>query len=204
MGVNQHQFPREPRRPAPPLPAWGPGSYSSPSQTEQPARKALCCQQRPWPWLPAGWVGAREGGLVVPGWRAPPRLPGSSMGRVPRVFLGSPSPPVLALNPACTLASPAAGSPVHVSCPCATGSQGKGPGRSPGHLWCWSLISRDVRPTSHCSDMSISGLTLLHCPCLPLSLSAPLCHAPHSWLLPALPGFSHPQAPLPPCPFPNE
>lgn len=43
VGVDRHGFPGEAES-APPLPAWGHDSYSSPSQTVQPAWKALLCK----------------------------------------------------------------------------------------------------------------------------------------------------------------
>lgn len=79
VGVDQRWFPGGARksRSSPSRP--GPGSYSSPSQTAQLARKALPCQQHPRPpvCLQAGQAQRRsqEGGLVVPGWRATPGLP---------------------------------------------------------------------------------------------------------------------------------
>lgn len=87
VGVDQHWFPGEPGSPAPPLPARGPGSYSSPSQTAQPVQKALPCQQRlrPPSCLQAGQCSAtaREGGLAVLGWRATPGVAQPLHRRVP-------------------------------------------------------------------------------------------------------------------------
>lgn len=172
-----------------PFPPGGPGSYSSPSQTAQPARKALPCQQRPQPWLPAGWAGAvpQPGGWAgCAGLASDPR-PCSAPAQEGSLKFSSaaPRPPAPALNPACALRSPAAGSPGYVSCPCAGGSRPWGQG-SPravcgagAHPAAMHGPPRTASTHPHLDRLS----------CSPLWPCCPPCCAPHSWPAPAMPGL---------------
>lgn len=201
MGAGSRGSPGVPLLPFPP---GGPGSYSSPSQTAQPARKALPCQQRPRPWLPAGWAGAapQPGGWACCAGLASDPRPCSAPAQEGSLKFSSaaPRPPAPALNPACALRSPAAGSPGYVLS-LRRGVPGTGTGQSLGCLWCWSPPSSDARPPL-AQPPHIHAWT--DSPALPCGLAAPLAVPPtHGRLLPC-PDFSHPPpGSAAPMPFPK-
>lgn len=179
VGVVQRWSLGEPGSPAPPFPARGPGSYSSPSQTAQPARKALPCQHRPQrrclqpSAAPGGWACCAR---MVSCTRVaqPQRRKG------PSFFSRQPHPPALAFE----LCLQATQDICHGLVP---GVAGQGDAVVPGLFLVLAPMQQQCTAPPRTSPTR-SSLAQIFCPhSWPCH---PSCCAPASWPASALPGLS--------------